>query len=105
MSKAATKNDIGGALPAAGGDHDVLHFLRRTLQAHTLDAEPGDVLAKLQNLRTALEQQEITLSAWPASASKDRMYAALETAKTVITQIVDDFTMAAGARSAVHKAS
>jgi hypothetical protein len=105
MSKAATKTDVGGAPAAKAGDHDVLHFLRRTLQAHTLDAEPEDVLAKLQNLKTALEQQEITLSAWPASASKDRMCSALAKAKSVIAQIVDDFDMAAARHSAVSKAS
>jgi len=35
--------------PASEGD--VLHFLTRTLQAHIIDAEPHDVLAKLQNLQ------------------------------------------------------
>jgi hypothetical protein len=95
MAKAATKT----------GDPDVLHFLRRTLQAHTLDAEPADVLAKLQNLKTALEQQEVTLLAWPTSASKDRMCAALEKAKNVITQIIDDLARVAEAHSAVSKVS
>jgi hypothetical protein len=95
MSKAATKTDIGDALQAKTADHDVLHFLKRTLAAHTLDAEPADVLAKLQNLKTALELQEVTLSSWPASASKDRMCAALAKAKAVIAQSVDDFAAAA----------
>ena len=105
MSKATTKTDMGGAVLAKTADHDVLHFLRRTLQAHTLDAEPEDVLAKLQNLKNALEQQEITLSAWPTSVSNDRMCAALAKAKNVITQIVDDFAVAAEEHSIVPKAS
>jgi hypothetical protein len=95
MSKTATKSDFGDVPLAPGAEPDVLHFLRRTLQAHTIDAAPQDVLAKLQNLKNALEQQEITLSAWPASASKDRMCVALARAKTVIAQIVDDFGLAA----------
>jgi hypothetical protein len=104
MAKAATKTGIGDAAPAKSADHDVVHFLRRTLQAHTLDAQPADVLAKLQNLKTALEQQEITLAAWPASASKDRMCAALAKAKNVIAQIFDDFGLAAADHSGVSKA-
>jgi hypothetical protein len=104
MSKAATKTDIGGALLAKAAEHDVLHFLRRTLQAHTLDAEPAAVLAKLQNLKIALEQQEVSLSAWPASASKDRMCAALAKAKNVIALIVEDFAIAAQERSGIAKA-
>jgi hypothetical protein len=104
MAKAATKTDVGDEFPTRSDDHDVLNFLRRTLQAHTLDAEPADVLAKLQNLKNALEQQEITLAAWPASASKDRMCAALAKAKSVIAQIVDDFRIAAAEHSDVAKA-
>jgi hypothetical protein len=104
MSKAATKTDIGGALPAKAAEHDVLHFLSRTLQAHTLDAEPAEVLAKLQNLKIALEQQEAALAAWPASASKDRMCAALVKAKNVIALIVDDFAMAAQHHSDIAEA-
>jgi predicted dinucleotide-binding enzyme len=104
MAKAATKIDSGDVPAKKSDDHDVVHFLRRTLQAHTLDAQPADVLAKLQNLKTALEQQEITLAAWPASASKDRMCAALAKAKDVIAQIVDDFGLAAADHSDVSKA-
>ncbi len=104
MSKSAKKNDIGGAILAKAGDHDVLHFLKRTLQAHTLDAKPADVLAKLQNLKIALEQQEVTLAAWPASASKDRMCAALAKAKNVIAVIVEDFAIAARDHRDIAKA-
>jgi hypothetical protein len=72
-------------------DGDVLHFLARTLQAHTLDAKPQDVLAKLQNLRDALAEQESTLAHWPESASKTRICAALAKAKAQVSQIVDEF--------------
>jgi hypothetical protein len=94
MSNAAKLSDSGDAPLSETADHDVLHFLTRTLQAHTLDAEPRDVLAKLENLKRALDQQEATLSAWPDSASKDRICAALAKAKNVVAQIVDEYRVA-----------
>lgn len=78
------------AQAASEGDNDVLHFLTRTLQAHIIDAEPHDIVEKLQNLKTALERQERTLKDWPASASKDRLCAALAKARGVVAQIVDE---------------
>jgi hypothetical protein len=78
------------------GEADVLHFLSRTLQAHFLDAEPQDILAKLRNLKKALDQQENTLSRWPESPSKERMCTALTKAKNLVTQITDEFGAAAG---------
>jgi hypothetical protein len=96
MSKAANITDIGDAPLSRAADQDVLHFLRRTLQAHTLDAEPREVLAKLRNLKQALDQQEVTLSDWPDSPSKDRICTALAKARNVVAQIVDEFG-AAGA--------
>jgi hypothetical protein len=95
MSKVAKLTDSGNAPSSGAADQDVLHFLTRTLQAHTLDAEPQDVLTKLQNLKRALDQQETTLSDWPDSPSKDRICAALAKAKNVVAQIVDDFSVAA----------
>jgi hypothetical protein len=94
MSNAAKLTDSGDAPLSEAADHDVLHFLTRTLQAHTLDAEPRDVLAKLENLKRALDQQEATLSAWPDSASKDRICGALAKAKNVVAQIVDEYRVA-----------
>jgi hypothetical protein len=91
MSKAASTVDIARAPVQKSQDGDVLHFLTRTLQAHFLDAEPQDVLAKLQHLQRALAQQERTLAAWPDSASKDRICAALAKAKRLVAQIIDDF--------------
>jgi hypothetical protein len=104
MSKAAKLTDSGDAPSSGAADQDVLHFLTRTLQAHTLDAEPQDVLAKLQNLKRALDQQEITLAEWPDSPSKDRICAALAKAKTVVAQIVAEFGAADGQRSAPRNA-
>jgi hypothetical protein len=78
--------------PAEG---DVLHFLTRTLQAHCLDAQPQDVLEKLQNLQKALDQQQVTLLNWPASPSKDRICEALSKAKSEIAQIVNQFVATA----------
>jgi hypothetical protein len=100
MSKTARTTDIGLApLPRTTkpktADSDVLHFLTRTLQAHCLDAQPQDVLAKLQNLQKALDQQQATLLNWPDSPSKDRICEALTKAKDVIAQIVDEFTTTA----------
>jgi hypothetical protein len=95
MSNTAKLTDIGEAPLSRAADQDVLHFLSRTLQAHILDAEPRDVLAKLQNLKRALDQQEVTLSDWPDSPSKDRICAALAKAKNVVAQIVDDFAFTA----------
>ena len=90
MSNAAKLTDIAGAsLPRTSdqaAESDVLHFLTRTLQAHFLDAEPHDMLAKLRNLKNALEQQEVTLSDWPDSPSKDRICEALAKAKNLVTQ-------------------
>ena len=77
---------------AKATEGDVLHFLSRTLQAHFLDAEPGDIVEKLRNLKQALEQQEATLTRWPDSPAKDRICAALTKAKTLVTQIADDIT-------------
>jgi hypothetical protein len=85
MSKVAKSSDVA---PTNG---DVLHFLTRTLQAHILDAEPRDVLKKLQNLKAALAQQEGTLADWPDSPSKDRICTALAKAKRLVAQIVEDF--------------
>ena len=100
MSKAAKLTDSGNAPSSGAADQDVLHFLTRTLQAHTLDAEPQDVLVKLQNLKRALDQQETTLADWPDSPSKDRICAALAKAKNVVAQIVDEFGITAADRSA-----
>lgn len=91
MSKAANTIDIALAPVQMSQEGDVLHFLTRTLQAHFLDAEPQHMLAKLQHLQSALSQQERTLAAWPDSASKDRICAALAKAKRLVAQIVDDF--------------
>ncbi len=105
MSKAAKP---AGAAPAhfqKSNDGDVLHFLSRTLQAHTLDDEPRHVLAKLQNLKDALAQQEKTLSTWPDSPNKERICAALAQAKRQIAQTVDDFQKAGDATIADAKAS
>ncbi|MFZ3359215.1 MAG: hypothetical protein WCA56_07060 [Xanthobacteraceae bacterium] len=85
---------INGHLSRAA-DGDVLHFLTRTLQAHILDAEPQNVLEKLQNLQSALEQQEVTLSDWPDSASKDRICTALAKARNAVSQLVNDLGAAA----------
>jgi hypothetical protein len=94
MPHAAKAGAIGGALlpqPADNTDDDVLHFLTRTLQAHFLDAEPQRVLIKLRNLKSALDQQEVTLAAWPDSPSKDRICEALTKARNLIAQIVENF--------------
>lgn len=95
MSKAANAIEDHNAPLARAADNDVLRFLSRTLQAHFLDAKPQDVLAKLQNLEIALEQQESTLSAWPDSASKSRICIALAKARNAVSQIVDDLSAAA----------
>jgi hypothetical protein len=100
MSKAANLTDSGNAPSSGAADQDVLHFLTRTLQAHTLDGEPRDVLAKLQNLKRALDQQETTLADWPDSPSKDRICAALAKAKNVVAQIVNEFSVTSADRSA-----
>jgi hypothetical protein len=78
---------------------DVLHFLTRTLQAHFLDSEPGDMLVKLRNLKAALDQQEATLAGWPPSPSKERICQALAKAKKLVGQLVDEF----GATAAPHR--
>jgi len=100
MSK-AVKTPATGRVPfQESQDTDVLHFLTRTLQAHILDAEPQDVLAKLQNLKDALAQQERTLSDWPDSPSKERICAALGKAMRLVRQIVDDFESSETVRDA-----
>jgi len=104
MSKPAKLTDIADATPSRTDDQDVLQFLSRTLQAHILDAEPQDVLLKLQNLKRALDQQEITLADWPDSPSKDRICAALAKAKNVVAQIVEEFGAAGEKRSAARNA-
>jgi hypothetical protein len=95
MSKAAKPIEDRGAQLLRAADTDVLHFLSRTLQSHFLDARPQDVLDKLQNLHTALEEQENTLSEWPDSPSKERICAALAKARNAISQIVEDLGSAA----------
>jgi hypothetical protein len=89
-------------LPAKAAEGDVLHFLSRTLQAHFLDTQPQDMVAKLRTLRTALDQQEITLSRWPDSPSKARICAALTKAKNLVTQIADEYGASATADSAAN---
>jgi len=90
MANAAKARGGAAASTAPASEGDVLHFLTRTLQAHIIDAEPHDVLAKLQNLQIALEQQEVTLSDWPDTPSKARICAELKKAKNVVAQIVDE---------------
>jgi antitoxin component HigA of HigAB toxin-antitoxin module len=90
MSKAA-KASIAGENPSRRPpERDVLHFLTRTLKAHCLDAEPQDMLEKLENLKAALDQQENTLADWPDSPSKDRICEALARARALVAQIVED---------------
>lgn len=119
MSKAAKTESIRVSLPKVGArkadtpaidkadksaartaESDVLHFLTRTLQAHYLDGEPTTILTKLKNLKVALYQQELTLSHWPDSPSKDRMCEALAKARNLVTQIVDEFGGIVGKKSA-----
>ena len=95
MSKAAKDIEAPSGPLSRIADDDVVHFLTRTLQAHILDAEPQDVVEKLQSLLTALEQQEITLLDWPDSPSKNRICTALVKARTAVSQIVDDLGTAA----------
>jgi hypothetical protein len=104
MSKSAKLTAFGEGLRSKAADQDVLNFLSRTLQAHILDAEPQDVLVKLQNLKRALDQQEITLAKWPDSSSKDRICAALAKAKTVVARIVDQYDATVGKSSALRDA-
>ena len=95
MSKTAKAiEDHDPPLPPAA-NNDVLRFLSRTMQSHVLDAKPQDVLTKLQNLLVALEQQESTLSHWPDSPSKSRICAALVSARSAVSKIVDDLNAAA----------
>jgi len=94
MSYAAKADAFDGAQPrrsVGDADADVLHFLTRTLRAHFRDAEPERLLIKLRNLRSALNQQEITLAGWPDSPSKKRICEALAKAKNHIAGIVDNF--------------
>ena len=102
MSKAAVTSDSGRVRVGNSeqGEGDVLHFLTRTLQAHFLDAEPQYMLAKLQNLKSALDQQEITLADWPNSPSKDRICEALARAKTLVARIVDNLQSSEPVRKA-----
>jgi len=88
--------------PKKAADGDVLHFLTRTLQAHFLDSEPQDMLAKLQNLKDALDRQEATLAAWPDSPSKERICTALAKARTLVAEIVDQFANTAQKQSDVR---
>jgi hypothetical protein len=88
MTKAAKKVEGNGAAAAGGGD--ILHFLTRTLQAHTFDAQPQDVMVKLESLKTALDRQEAALSDRPESPSRERIRAALADARNLIGKIVDD---------------
>jgi hypothetical protein len=94
MSHAARIGASSGArLPQAAddGDGDIVHFLTRTLQAHFLDAEPQRMLDKLQNLKSALDQQEITLADWPDSPSKGRIREALAKARNLVAEIAENF--------------
>jgi hypothetical protein len=104
MSRTAKTVDNRAVQSTKDSETDVLHFLDRTLRAHIIDTEPKIVLEKLQNLQIALEQQEVTLSDWPDSPSKDRICAALAKAKDVISQIVADFGIAAPGCSATRAA-
>jgi hypothetical protein len=101
MSHAAKTGAFGGARllqPADDGDGDIVHFLTRTLQAHFIDAEPQRMLLKLQNLKTALDQQEITLADWPDSPSKGRIREALVKARNLVAEITENFGNEAAGR-------
>jgi hypothetical protein len=104
MPKAAKRIDVDLApsiAPKKAAEGDVLHFLTRTLQAHFLDSEPQDMLAKLQNLKDALDRQEATLAAWPDSPSKERICTALAKARALVAEIVDQFANTAQKQSDV----
>jgi hypothetical protein len=92
MPHPAKTGAFGGArLPQPADDGDIVHFLTRTLQAHFIDAEPQRMLDKLQNLKSALDQQEITLADWPDSPSKGRIRAALAKARDLVAEIAENF--------------
>ena len=101
MSHTARIDAFGGARlpqPADDADGDIVHFLTRTLQAHFIDAEPQRMLDKLQNLKSALDQQEITLADWPDSPSKGRIREALAKARTLVAEIAESFGNEASGR-------
>jgi hypothetical protein len=112
MSKTAKISDTDHApsataaeprpMAAKAAEGDVLHFLSRTLQAHFLDAQPQDMVAKLRTLRIALDQQETTLSRWPDSPSKARICDALAKARNLVTQIADEYGASAGDNSVTN---
>jgi hypothetical protein len=94
MSHAAKTGAFGGARlpqPADDADGDIVHFLTRTLQAHFIDGEPQRMLLKLQHLKSALDQQEITLADWPDSPSKGRIREALAKARNLVAEIAENF--------------
>ena len=99
MSKAASVSASVADTPSQNADGDVLHFLARTLRAHIIDAQPEEVVGKLENLLVALKQQETTLADWPNSPSKDRICAALAKARNAVSQIVCDLCSAPQNRS------
>jgi hypothetical protein len=90
-AKLAEIADASAGADKAADEGDVVHFLTRTLQAHSLDSEPQKMLTKLKELNKALDQQEVTLSDWPDSPSKQRICAALAKAKILVTRLVDEF--------------
>jgi hypothetical protein len=70
-------------------DSEILLFVSRTLQSRGSEPNAPDVFSKLQNLKDIIDQQEIDLLDWPDSPGKDRFYASLLKAKSLVTQVAD----------------
>jgi hypothetical protein len=88
-------------------DSEILLFVSRTLQSRNSEPNAPDVFSKLQNLKDIIDQQEIDLLDWPDSPGKDRFYASLLKAKSLVTQVADyladatkDSTTASGRETA-----
>jgi len=92
MSHAAKPIDGGRTPSPKPAEGDALLFLTRTLQFHSANGETEDAFEKLQKLQKALDQQEMTLSSWPDSPSKERICESLAKAKALVAQIIADFS-------------
>src|SRR5580698_5307465 len=107
MLKASKKAEFSRGPFRRLSDSEILLFVARTLQPRSSEPETPDVFARLRSLKDIFDRQEIDLLDWPDSPGKDRFYASLLQAKSLVTQVADyladaakDSTAASGRETA-----
>ena len=104
MAKTAKRREFGREPIRRLSDSEILLFVSRTLQPQFDGADASNVFGKLQSLKNILVQLDTALPDWQDGAGKERMRAALNSARGLLAQIIDDLNGATGRAPAVGTA-